>query len=204
MQRSFLKGIMKLLSESVVWAQLKWFRGESNSLCALRATWDHISEGDAMCGCQCSAGTELLLHAVPPWAFPLCHFHGGGCASGWALSVAESWQWGGSGAAVGVTERDVNSGYIHPEQQRCLNRASPWFVLIALIEMCPQRDAAPKLSPFLWGWIHCRAGHPSSCRHVGKGKANKHRGAKIRVMADGAPMGRTAKQPEWNVSKHGS
>lgn len=67
--KGVFKELLKLLSESVVWAQLKLFRVESNSLCVLGALWDHVSEGDAMCGCQRSADTELLLHAVPPWAF---------------------------------------------------------------------------------------------------------------------------------------
>lgn len=67
--KGVFKELLKLLSESVVWAQLKLFRVESNSLCVLGALWDHVSEGDAMCGCQRSADTELLLHAVLPWAF---------------------------------------------------------------------------------------------------------------------------------------
>lgn len=48
------------------------------------------------------------------------------------------------------------------------------------------------------------AGHTSSHRRLGNGKANKPGGAKMRAMADEALMGRTAKQREWNVSKYRS
>lgn len=123
MQKVFLKEFLKFLTESVVWAQLKLFRVESNSLCALRVLWDHISEGDALCGCQHSADTELLLHAVPPWAFSLaplplppwwwvCFRMSPEC--GWILEVRGK----GIRAACGCyRERAVRDVKHHPDVQ---------------------------------------------------------------------------------------